>query len=68
MQANVIRRREETAATRSLLNIAKVMEDNPAALRLRELETMEKVTGKINKISVFGGLEGLMKYLVKIRP
>jgi regulator of protease activity HflC (stomatin/prohibitin superfamily) len=34
-QANVIRRREETAATRSLLNTAKVMEDNPIALRLK---------------------------------
>ena len=67
-QANVIRRREETAATRSLLNTAKVMEDNPTALRLKELETLEKVTEKIDKISVFGGLEGVLKDLVKIRP
>ena len=67
-QANVIRRREETAATRSLLNTAKVMEDSPIALRLKELETLEKVTEKIDKISVFGGLEGLLKDLVKIRP
>ncbi|MFN2969308.1 SPFH domain-containing protein, partial [Escherichia coli] len=37
-QANVIRRREETSATRSLLNTAKVMEENPTALRLKELE------------------------------
>jgi regulator of protease activity HflC (stomatin/prohibitin superfamily) len=66
-QANGIRRREETSATRSLLNTAKVMEDNPTALRLKELETLEKVTEKIDKISVFGGLEGLMKDLVKIR-
>ena len=43
------------------------MEDNPIALRLKELETLEKVTEKIDKISVFGGLEGLMKDLVKIR-
>lgn len=67
-QANVIRRREETAATRSLLNTAKVMEDSPIALRLKELETLEKVTEKIDKISVFGGLEGVLKDLVKIRP
>ena len=66
-QANVIRRREETAATRSLLNTAKVMEDNPTALRLKELETLEKVTEKIDKISVFGGLDGVLKDLVKIR-
>jgi regulator of protease activity HflC (stomatin/prohibitin superfamily) len=67
-QANVIRRREETGATRSLLNTAKVMEDNPTALRLKELETLEKITEKIDKISVFGGLEGVLKDLVKIRP
>ncbi len=63
--ANVIRRREETAATRSLLNTARVMED--AALRLKELETLEKVTEKIDKISVFGGLDVVLKDLVKIR-
>jgi regulator of protease activity HflC (stomatin/prohibitin superfamily) len=66
-QANLIRRREETAATRSLLNTAKVMEDNPTALRLKELETLEKVTEKVGSISVYGGLEGLLKELVKIR-
>ena len=66
-QANVIRRREETAATRSLLNTAKVMEDNPIALGMKELETLEKVTEKIDKISVYGGLEGVLKDLVKIR-
>jgi regulator of protease activity HflC (stomatin/prohibitin superfamily) len=65
-QANVIRRREETAATRSLLNTARVMEDNPVALRLKELETLEKVTEKIDKISVYGGLDGVLKDLVKI--
>ncbi|KAB2838022.1 MAG: slipin family protein, partial [Burkholderiales bacterium] len=66
-QANLIRRREETAATRSLLNTAKVMEDNPVALRLKELETLEKITEKIDKISVFGGLDGVLKDLVKIQ-
>jgi regulator of protease activity HflC (stomatin/prohibitin superfamily) len=67
-QANLIKRREETAATRSLLNTAKVMEDNPTALRLKELEVLEKVTEKIGSISVYGGLEGLLKELVKINP
>ena len=41
-EMKVIRRREETAATRSLLNTARVMEDNPTALRLKELETLER--------------------------
>ncbi len=65
-QANVIRRREETAATRSLLNTAKLMEDSPVLLRLKELETLEKVTDKIDKLTVFGGLDGVLKDLVKI--
>lgn len=42
-EANVIRRREETAATRSLLDTAQVMEGNPFALRMKELETLERV-------------------------
>ena len=66
-QANLIKRREETASTRSLLNTAKVMEDNPTALRLKELEVLEKVTENIDSLSVYGGLEGLLKELVKIK-
>ena len=66
-EANVIRRREETAATRSLLNTAKVMEDSPIALRLKELETLERVAERIDKISVFGGLDQVLNGLIKIR-
>lgn len=66
-QANLIRRREETAASRSLLNTAKVMEDNPVALRLKELETLERVAERIDKISVFGGLEGVLNALSKVK-
>jgi regulator of protease activity HflC (stomatin/prohibitin superfamily) len=65
-QANVIRRREETSATRSLLNTAKLMEGSPVLLRLKELETLEKVTEKIDKLTVFGGLEGVLQGLVRI--
>lgn len=66
-QANVIRRREETSATRSLLNTAKVMEDNPTALRLKELETLERVAERIDRISVFGGLDQVLNGLVSIK-
>jgi len=62
-QANVIRRREETNATRSLLNTAKVMESNAVALRLKELETLEKVTEKVGNLSVYGGLDGVLNEL-----
>jgi regulator of protease activity HflC (stomatin/prohibitin superfamily) len=63
-QANLIRRREETAATRSLLNTARLMEENPTLLRLKELETLEKVTEKIGNLTVYDGLEGVLKNLV----
>jgi regulator of protease activity HflC (stomatin/prohibitin superfamily) len=63
-QANLIRRREETAATRSLLNTARLMEENPTLLRLKELETLEKVTEKVDKITVYNGLEGVLKNMV----
>lgn len=67
-QANVIRRREETAATRSLLNTAKVMEENPTALRLKELETLERIAERIDRISVFGGLDQVLNGLVSLKP
>jgi regulator of protease activity HflC (stomatin/prohibitin superfamily) len=66
-QANLIKRREETAATRSLLNTARLMDENPTLLRLKELETLEKVTEKIDKLTVFGGLEGVLKDVVRIQ-
>ncbi len=66
-EANVIRRREETNATRSLLNTAKVMEENATALRLKELETLERVAERIDKISVYGGLDQVLNGLVNIK-
>ncbi|BDU37068.1 slipin family protein [Vibrio nigripulchritudo] len=65
-EANVIKRREETAATRSLHNTAKVMENNPTLMRLKELEALEKVADKIETLTVYGGLDGLMNGVVKI--
>lgn len=66
-EANLIRRREETQAMRSLHNTAKMMENNPVLMRLKELEALERVTQRINNISVFGGLDGVMNELVKLR-
>jgi regulator of protease activity HflC (stomatin/prohibitin superfamily) len=66
-QASVIRRREEANATRSQLNTAKLIEDNPVLMRLKELEALEKVTEKIDTLTVFGGLDGVLKQLVTIR-
>lgn len=54
-QANTISRREETASTRSLLNTAKLMEDNAMLFKLKEMEYVEKIADKINNITVSGG-------------
>lgn len=53
-QANTIARREETAATRSLLNTAKLMEENAMLWKLKEMEYMEKIAEKIGEITVNG--------------
>jgi len=66
-QANLIRRREETAATRSLLNTARLMEENPLLVRLKELESLEKIAEKVDRITVVGGLDGLLAQTVKLR-
>ena len=55
VQANVIKRREKTAATRSLLNIARLMDHNATLLRLQELKVLEKAREKVDKLTVFGG-------------
>lgn len=54
-QANVIMRREETASTRSLLNTAKLMEDNDMLYRLKEMEFIEKIAENIETISLNNG-------------
>lgn len=70
-KANIIRRQEETAATRSLLNTAKLMENNPLLLRLKELEALEKLVEKVGRIDLHtgagaGGLDALLSSLYKL--
>jgi regulator of protease activity HflC (stomatin/prohibitin superfamily) len=66
-KANLIRRQEETAATRSLLNTAKLMENNPLLLRLKELEALEKLVEKVGRIDVHsGGAGGFDALLTKL--
>ncbi|UYQ92634.1 slipin family protein [Chitinophaga horti] len=65
-QANIIMRREETASTRSLLNTAKLMEDNPMLFKLKEMEYVEKIAEKIGSLSINGDggiVDGLEKSL-----
>lgn len=64
-QANVITRREETASTRSLLNTAKLMEENEMLYQLKEMEYVGKIADKIGEISVTGN-GGVVKQLKEI--
>ena len=64
-QANIITRREETASTRSLLNTAKLMEENEMLFKLKEMEYVEKIAEKIGEITVSGN-GGMVKQLKEI--
>lgn len=64
-EANLITRREETAAMRSQLNTAKVLESNPVLMRLRELEVLEKVAIS-SKMNVVLGEKGLADRVVNM--
>jgi regulator of protease activity HflC (stomatin/prohibitin superfamily) len=71
-KANLIRRQEETAATRSLLNTARLMEDNPLLLRLKELESLEKLVEKVGRIDLHAGegqgFDALLDRLIRLKP
>jgi regulator of protease activity HflC (stomatin/prohibitin superfamily) len=71
-KANLIRRQEETAATRSLLNTAKLMEENPLLLRLKELESLERLVEKVGRIDLHAGdgqgFDALLNKLVRLKP
>ena len=53
-EANLIVRREETAAMRSQANTAKLLTDNPTLMRLRELEVLEKIASNSSLKVVLG--------------
>ena len=53
-QANVITRREEVASTRSLLNTAKLMDENKTLYKLKELEFLERICENVGNIEITG--------------
>ena len=63
-QANVITRREEVASTRSLLNTAKLMDENKTLYKLKELEYVERICENIGNIS-FNGNGNLLAQLTQ---
>jgi len=64
-EANLIVRREETAAMRSQANTAKVLEGNPTLMRLRELEVLERVATS-GKLNVVLGEKGLAERVMNL--
>ena len=64
-EANLISRREETAAMRSQANTAKLLADNPTLMRLRELEVLEKIASAGN-LNVVLGEKGLAERVVNL--
>ncbi len=64
-QANVITRREEVASTRSLLNTAKLMDENATLRRLKELEYIERICEHVGAINV-DARSGLIEQLGQI--
>lgn len=64
-EANLIARREETAAMRSQANTAKLLEGNATLMRLRELEVLEKIASA-GKMNIMLGDKGLAESVMKL--
>jgi regulator of protease activity HflC (stomatin/prohibitin superfamily) len=64
-EANLIARREETAAIRSQANTARLLDEHPTLMRLRELEVLEKVATSA-KLNVVLGDKGLTDRVVNL--
>lgn len=61
--ANVILRREEVAATRSLANTAQLMAQQPILLRLKELDALRDIAERIQEVRVVVGADGFASLL-----
>ncbi len=66
-QANVITRREEVASTRSLLNTAKLMDENKTLYKLKELEYVERICENVGNITVNGNGDLLSQLTAVLR-
>lgn len=64
-EANLITRREETAAIRSQANTAKLLQENPTLMRLRELEILEKIAAS-SDLKIVLGEKGLTERMVNL--
>ncbi len=58
-EANVISRREEIAATRSMAQTAAVLAEHPVLMRLKELEAYKELAAKVGNVHVVLGEKAL---------
>jgi regulator of protease activity HflC (stomatin/prohibitin superfamily) len=65
-EANVILRREETAATRSLAQTARVLAENPLVVRLKELEAYKELAAKVGQVHLVLGEGALDRLQLKV--
>ena len=61
----MIARREEVASTRSLLNTAKLMEENQTLYKLKELEYVERICENVGNITLNGNVD-ILSQLVNL--
>jgi len=64
-EANVILRREETAATRSMAQTAKVLAENPLLVRLKEMEAYKELAGKVGQVHLVLGTDAVPQLQLK---
>ncbi len=69
-QANLIKRREETAAARSQANTARLLAENPLLARLKELEILQEILAGTKATFVLGegDLAGQFRKLIRKNP
>lgn len=67
-EANLIARREETAAIRSQANSARLLAEQPVLMRMRELEVLEKIAaaGELKIVLGGDGSQGLASRVVNL--
>ena len=63
-EAMSVRRREEVAQTRQMANTARLLQNNPVLMRLKEMETLTELASKIDKLTMVGGSELLQRVLM----
>lgn len=69
-EANVIKRREETAAARSQANTARLLAENPVLARMKELEMLQEILAGAKTTFVLGRgeLAAQIRTLVETNP